>query len=111
VLAYALEEILAEKLRSILQRGKARDYYDVWRLLGEKREAFDRAAARRLFFQKCNVKGLPEPSAAAFLDRTLLDGAASYWSRDLAGQVTGAFPAWEDVVADLERLLPQFLAP
>ncbi|MGQ9490625.1 MAG: nucleotidyl transferase AbiEii/AbiGii toxin family protein [Anaerolineae bacterium] len=29
VLVYALEEILAEKLRSILQRGKARDYYDV----------------------------------------------------------------------------------
>jgi predicted nucleotidyltransferase component of viral defense system len=110
VLAYALEEILAEKLRSILQRGKARDYYDVWRLLGEKGETYDRAAARRLFFQKCNVKGLPDSSAAAFLDRTLLNGAAPYWSRDLAGQVTGAFPVWDDVVADLERLLPQFLA-
>jgi predicted nucleotidyltransferase component of viral defense system len=110
VLTYALEEILAEKLRSILQRGKARDYYDVWRLLGEKGKTYDRPAARRLFLQKCDVKGLSEPSAAAFLDRTLLDGAAPFWSRDLTGQVTGAFPVWDDVVADLERLLPQFLA-
>ncbi len=30
---YSLEEILAEKIRSILQRGKSRDYYDVWMLL------------------------------------------------------------------------------
>lgn len=29
VLTYTLEELLAEKMRSILQRGKARDYYDV----------------------------------------------------------------------------------
>jgi len=111
VLAYVLEEILAEKLRSILQRGKARDYYDVWRLLGEKREAFDRATARRLFRQKCDVKGLLEPSAAAFLEPALLDGAAPYWSRDLAGQIAGALAAWDDVVADLGRLLPEFLAP
>ena len=29
VKVYSLEEILAEKIRSILQRGKSRDYYDV----------------------------------------------------------------------------------
>ena len=30
---YSPNETLVEKLRSILQRGKARDYYDVWRLM------------------------------------------------------------------------------
>jgi len=46
VLVYALEEIVAEKLRAILQhvakldergwsRSRARDYYDLWRILGE----------------------------------------------------------------------------
>src|SRR5208282_5290924 len=33
VLSYSLREILIEKLRSIMQRGYSRDYYDVWRLL------------------------------------------------------------------------------
>ncbi|NOR47289.1 MAG: hypothetical protein GQ533_04495 [Methanosarcinaceae archaeon] len=32
----SLNITMVEKLRSILQRGKARDYYDVWRLLKEK---------------------------------------------------------------------------
>ena len=36
VRAYTVETILAEKMRSIIQRGHVRDYYDVWRLLGER---------------------------------------------------------------------------
>ncbi|MBM3120442.1 MAG: nucleotidyl transferase AbiEii/AbiGii toxin family protein, partial [Chloroflexi bacterium] len=35
VFVYPLEELLAEKMRSLLERGKSRDYYDVWRLLTE----------------------------------------------------------------------------
>ncbi|MFQ5814835.1 MAG: nucleotidyl transferase AbiEii/AbiGii toxin family protein, partial [Anaerolineae bacterium] len=58
VQTYTLEELLAEKLRSILQRGKSRDYYDVWRLLAEKASAFDRALAREVLLAKCRHKGL-----------------------------------------------------
>ena len=43
VLAYALEEILAEKLRSILQRGKA--------------DVFDRQTARQVLSEKCQHRG------------------------------------------------------
>ncbi len=49
--AYTLENIFAEKLRSIIQRGKIRDYYDVWRLLnkGEKPNV-------ELFLKKCETE-------------------------------------------------------
>jgi predicted nucleotidyltransferase component of viral defense system len=111
VLSYALEEILAEKLRSILQRGKARDYYDVWRLLSEKHDTFDRQSVRRVFSAKCAHKGLPEPSVGAFLSPTSLEDAAAYWSQDLIGQVPGAdLPAWDTVVADLRQLLADFFS-
>ncbi len=33
LLCYTLEEILVEKLRSIMQRMQARDFYDIWYLL------------------------------------------------------------------------------
>lgn len=33
---YSLNEILVEKIRSIFQRGKARDYYDAWRHKGRQ---------------------------------------------------------------------------
>jgi len=109
VLSYTLEEILAEKLRSILQRGKARDYYDVWRLLKEKADAFDRQIARRVLSNKCRHKGLPEPSVEALLSPTLLEEASAYWSQDLIGQVPGDdLPSLRTVTAELSRSLADF---
>lgn len=111
VLVYALEEILAEKLRSILQRGKARDYYDVWRLLGEKSGHFNHQTARQVLGAKCRHKGLPSPSAEAFLSSASLEVASAFWSQDLMGQVPAAdLPSWEEVTADLSRLLTGFFS-
>ncbi len=111
VLSYALEEILAKKLRSILQRGKARDYYDVWRLLTEKADAFDRQTARRVLSEKCKHKGLPEPSVEALLSPALLEEASAYWSQDLIGQVRGEdLPSLGTVATDLSQSLAAFLS-
>jgi predicted nucleotidyltransferase component of viral defense system len=40
--AYSIEEIFVEKLRSLFQRARARDYYDIYRLL--EQESFDDGA-------------------------------------------------------------------
>jgi len=110
VLCYTLEEILAEKLRSILQRGKARDYYDVWRLLREKADTFDWQTTRQVLSRKCEHKQLPEPSLEAFLSPVMLQEAAAYWSQDLIGQVPeGNLPTWDIVTAELRQLLTDFL--
>jgi uncharacterized protein len=50
---YLPNEILVEKLRNILQRGKARDYYDVWRLLKEK--DFDQGKIGELLIETSNL--------------------------------------------------------
>jgi hypothetical protein len=111
VLCYALEEILAEKLRSILQRGKARDYYDVWRLLGEKADSLDRQMALRVLRQKCRHKGLPAPIVESFLQPALLEPAAAYWSQELIGQLPGEdLPSWGTVSTDLGKLLSTFFS-
>jgi predicted nucleotidyltransferase component of viral defense system len=110
VQCYALAEILAEKLRSILQRGKARDYYDVWRLLREKANTFDWQTTRRVLCRKCEHMQLPQPSLEAFLSPVMLQEAAAYWSQDLIGQVPdGNLPAWDMVTAEIRRLLADFL--
>ncbi len=56
VLTYALEEILAEKMRSILQRGKSRDYYDVWRLLREKKQLLMPPSSAQLWNRNATTK-------------------------------------------------------
>jgi len=111
VLTYALEEILAEKMRSILQRGKARDYYDVWRLLKEEQEALDMPTVRSILIQKCRHKGLSAPEHQAFLVPERLSEAAVYWERDLANQVPGgSLPEWATVTRELGELLEAFFS-
>jgi predicted nucleotidyltransferase component of viral defense system len=109
VLTYALEEILAEKMRSILQRGKARDYYDVWRLLKEKNAVFDASLVRSIMERKCRHKGLDVPNVQAFLAPQYLEEAEVYWERDLARQVAPqSLPDWAAVTEELEGLLERF---
>jgi hypothetical protein len=111
VLSYSLEEILAEKLRSILQRGKARDYYDVWRLLQEKADHFDPGVVRSIMVQKCAHKGLPPPEVMAFLDPALCANAGAFWSQDLSDQLPGVtLPVWIAVQEDLGHLLTGLLS-
>ena len=56
LLCYPLEEVLVEKLRSVMQRMQARDFYDIWYLLeihGMKIEFYGTE-----FMAKCESKGL-----------------------------------------------------
>jgi len=56
VLSYTLNNILAEKLRSMIERTRIRDYYDSWRLL--KKSAVDDDNVRELFIKKCESKDI-----------------------------------------------------
>jgi predicted nucleotidyltransferase component of viral defense system len=110
VLTYALEEILAEKMRSILQRGKSRDYYDVWRLLKEKNASLDASLVLAILAQKCHHKGLDVPNVQGFLVPQHLEDAKVYWERDLARQVAPRpLPDWVLVTEELSVLLERLL--
>ena len=110
VLTYALAEILAEKMRAILERGKARDYYGVWRLLKEKSAAFDSATVYATLLAKCAYKGLPQPSIELFFSAPILAQAQAYWVNDLADQVKpNLLPPWEQVVTGLGPLVANLL--
>ena len=67
VLAYPLEEVVAEKLRAILQqvtrlesrgwsRNRARDYYDLWQVLGSYREQLDLTDFDARPHEKCQLR-------------------------------------------------------
>jgi uncharacterized protein len=56
LLCYPLEEILVEKLRSVMQRMQARDFYDIWYLLEVHGMEVDFYTTE--FSNKCKSKGL-----------------------------------------------------
>ena len=56
LLCYPLEEVLVEKMRSVMQRMQARDFYDIWHLLEE--HGMDADFYLNEFETKCKSKDL-----------------------------------------------------
>lgn len=86
VLAYPLEELLAEKLRSLLERGKSRDYYDAWRLLKEQPSRLNFELLGTVLVKKVAHKGLCLRSMSDFLPGDSKE-LKRYWEKDLQQQI------------------------
>ena len=109
VLAYPLEELLAEKMRSLLERGKSRDYYDVWRLLKEQSSTnLDFKLLGEVLIKKLTHKGLVITSVVDFLpqDTGVLK---RYWEKDLEQQIT-SLPSLDEVIEELGDMLKKRVA-
>lgn len=101
VLAYSLDEILLEKLRSIIQRGKGRDYFDVWMLL--KKSRFNKDKIRKLFMDKCEYKNI-KPKYEMFFEETKLNETRDFWEKGLA-RLMKVVPDFETIINDLRKEL------
>ena len=98
---YSREEILAEKLRSILQRGKSRDYYDVWLLL--KQQHFDLKKIGKLLQRKCAAVDL-DYQPEQLLAPAKIEIIQSFWRRGL-GHLVRELPPVEEVLKELRKQL------
>jgi predicted nucleotidyltransferase component of viral defense system len=105
---YSLEEIVAEKLRSILQRGKSRDYYDVWILLKRYKKDIVIDGTLDILKKKCEFKGITFPVVEDFFTPDRVNEAAPFWERGLAHQVDN-LPTFESVLLELRELLIKVL--
>jgi len=101
---YTLEEIIAEKLRSILQRGKSRDYYDVWILLKNCSNDFDAKLIVDIMKKKCHDKGIEAPTIDDFFQPERIGEAQRYWERGLAHQLSN-LAKFQDVIGELRTIL------
>ena len=109
VLAYPLEEVLAEKMRSLLERGKSRDYCDVWRLLKEKSSSLDLKLLGTVLLKKLSHKGLTITGINDFLPKDI--GILNqYWENDLEQQII-PLPSLDDVIEELRAMLDKLVAP
>ncbi len=111
---YPLEEIVAEKLRALLQsharlrqRGwgasrVCRDYYDLWRVMCA--EPLQRDILPGLVARKCIHRGVGFGSPADFFAAALLQVARSEWARQLCPFVTDC-PQVERVLDELRPMV------
>lgn len=99
VKVYPLKEILIEKLRSMIQRGKSRDYYDVWRLLKVKK--YEMKKISKLLMEKCRINQIEYKPELIFDDERLRE-AKRHWEKALA-ELTKELPDFNRVVSDLKK--------
>lgn len=105
---YALEEMLAEKLRALLRRCYPRDLYDVWFLLKQHGESLSRQLLLQTLGEKCRHKGYTFSSAHDFLLPAEREGMSVAWDRSLQHLISG-HPPYQAVMADLRTLLPEWV--
>jgi predicted nucleotidyltransferase component of viral defense system len=118
VSVYPLAEIVAEKLRALLQcrdrlhaRGwgavrVCRDYYDLWRILGT--QDFTNENIPGLTAQKCEHRGIVLQSPDSFFAPELVAVAEAEWKKQLKPFVINC-PKVEAVLQDLESFVAKVL--
>jgi predicted nucleotidyltransferase component of viral defense system len=111
VLVYSLEEIVAEKLRAILQhveklqtrgwsRSRARDYYDLWRVFNSYGEKLDLSDFASFLHEKCSVRGVAFERADDFFQKGMLKYVETTWEQWL-GPLVPDLPSFQSVMKEL----------
>jgi predicted nucleotidyltransferase component of viral defense system len=109
VLAYPLEELLAEKIRSLSERGKSRDYYDVWRLLKEKSSKLDFKVLGDVLVKKLRHKQIVFTGVNDFLPKDI-NKLNQYWASELEQQIN-QLPPLDAVIEELQEMLKNIVVP
>ncbi len=108
---YALEEIVAEKLRAILQhmemlqergwsRSRARDYYDLWRVLSAYQDQLQLSDFSSFLYAKCTIRNVSFNGPEDFFERTMLNYVEKTWKKWL-GPLVPDLPDFSIVIDDL----------
>ncbi len=104
---YSLENILAETIRTLLERGKIKDYYDVWKLL--KVEKFDSRKIRELFMQKCQAKSITFTGIEQFFPPDLVETLKLHVKIGLTRLSSEPLPPLEQLLEELKTVLSEFV--
>ncbi len=103
----SVEEIGAEKIRSLVERKKSRDYYDVWQLMNLK---LQRDKLKRILRMKFEYKGIEIKGLEEIFPADLTEILGGYWDREL-GRLVYPVPELETVIPELNNHLRPLIKP
>ncbi len=100
---YSFEEVFAEKLRAMAQRGRPRDLYDIVNLFRRNDLQLPAAPIREVLAAKCKAKGIAVPTAETIATAPHRAELESEWANMLGHQLP-ALPPLEQFVGELPSL-------
>jgi predicted nucleotidyltransferase component of viral defense system len=103
VRCYSFDELFAEKIRAMAQRGRPRDLYDIVNLFRRNDLRMYPDAIRSALVEKCAAKNIAVPTAGDFSGSPLLVELESEWGNMLGHQLP-ALPPLEPFLEELPLL-------
>ena len=103
VRCYCFEEVFAEKIRAMGERGRPRDLYDIVNLFRRQDLAADPQEIRAVLAEKCESKGVPIPTLNTVLAADTRAELESEWSNMLGHQLL-ELPPIESFIDELAEL-------
>jgi len=100
---YSLDEVIAEKIRSLMQRNKVRDYYDIWRMFSEDNN-FDQSKIGKMVVEKCKINKI-EYAPQKIFDSERLNGLNEHWENELGRLIVGDLPDPKTVFGEMTSIL------
>lgn len=100
VSCYAFEEVFAEKIRALAERGRPRDLYDVVHLYRHDELRPDRAVIYSTLEQKCAFKGIAVPTMVSIANAPMRVELEADWATMLAHQLPALPPfqqSWQEL--------------
>ncbi len=103
VRCYSFEEVFAEKLRAMGERGRPRDLYDIVNLFWRPDLRPHGTLVRQTLEEKCRTKGVPVPTMALLEAAPSREQLVSEWASMLGHQLQ-TLPPFEPFWAELPGL-------
>lgn len=110
---YAFQEVLAEKLRALIQPSYTapRDFYDIW-YLSQNVADLNWPEIVKAFHQKMKFKGLEFTGIEQMINEENDQRLQAAWKNSLGHQIAGdRLPEYSEIKASLEGLLQKYLKP
>lgn len=119
IACYQIEEIIAEKLRALLQthhklmtrgwnRPRARDYYDLWNILKNYLQTVNRSSLKEILDKKCQHRSVTYNDVDDFFTTELIKEASLHW-RSTLGILVQDLPACDQVLEETKFLIGNLL--
>lgn len=116
---YQLEEIVCEKLRSMLQtrqrfltraskRPRARDYYDLWRIFNTYGQSLNQGLIRDTLPAKCAHRQVTYATLEEFFTPELLSEIEKHWENQL-GYYVKDLPPYRTLLSELKTQIQNYL--
>jgi len=103
----SVEEIFCSKLRTVIERKKCRDYFDLWKLT---KLSLNLNKIKKIFKKKLEIKGVNFSSLNKIFPKDLNETLMPYWEREL-GRLVYPLPELGLVLKELRNFIESNLSP